>query len=524
MRGLIQDVIRAWIGGCLCLLGRFYAFRHRRRVRSHVVDQAALRQRYDIGDDTEIHAFGAEQEAHIARFVEGCTEPVQMAETSGSTGRPKKLAYPKSRIEEVKGIYVEAFARLFVARGMRRWSFYVFSALSEDQSLSSLMLEEGKRTPYLSGLQAPYRLQRDPSFSPLVETYGVDALRLWVLALSNPGCLYCTNPSTLSTFLDAMESQWQQVSALARRFHESGLDGAGGRLARRLYSRGWRQRVERIATARSPLSLLDCAPAISLLCCWDGGYVRPFLDRIYGHLPRDRVPHVPMYSMSTETVATLPDFSGEGIAFLPMAPGVLYEFLPLDAAEAPTSLIAPEALEPGGEYTMVVSDAYGLRRYQTEDIFRCEGLVGGLPDLRFQRRRGLAWSFTGEKLTGEQLEEVLGQLRRIPGTEAWAWMSCAPSQPATGLPHYRLLLVGEGGAPTEAQRRELCTVFDAALSTINREYASKRQSGRLGEPGLESLELEEFVGLVGGDRQRKGWQSQFKFLPLVCRSWEALKG
>ena len=41
---------------------------------------------------------------------------------------------------------------------------------------------------------------------------------------------------------------------------------------------------------------------------------------------------------------------------------------------------------------------------------------------------------------------------------------------------------------------------------------------------MPNSELEEFVGLVGGDRQRKGWQSQFKFLPLVCRSWEALKG
>ena len=35
---------------------------------------------------------------------------------------------------------------------------------------------------------------------------------------------------------------------------------------------------------------------------------------------------------------------------------------------------------------------WGLRRYDTDDVFRCQGLVDGLPDLRFVRRAGLAWS------------------------------------------------------------------------------------------------------------------------------------
>ena len=36
-------------------------------------------------------------------------------------------------------------------------------------------------------------------------------------------------------------------------------------------------------------------------------------------------------------------------------------------------LLEPGSLEEGQCYVLVVSDQWGLRRYQTEDVFRCEG-------------------------------------------------------------------------------------------------------------------------------------------------------
>ena len=55
--------------------------------------------------------------------------------------------------------------------------------------------------------------------------------------------------------------------------------------------------------------------------------MKPFLDRLAKHLPAPRYKLIPMYSMSTETIETLPNFRGEDVAFLPIAAGVVYEFI-----------------------------------------------------------------------------------------------------------------------------------------------------------------------------------------------------
>ena len=75
--------------------------------------------------------------------------------------------------------------------------------------------------------------------------------------------------------------------------------------------------------------------------------------------------------------------------------------------------------------------------------------MGGIPDLRFLRRSGLAYSFTGEKLTGEQLAEAFGIIRGdYPAMEGADFLTCFPSQPDTDpIPHYKLTLIRGDGLP-----------------------------------------------------------------------------
>jgi hypothetical protein len=211
------------------------------------------------------------------------------------------------------------------------------------------------------------------------------------------------------------------------------------------------------------------------------------------HLPSTRYKLIPMYSMSTETVETLPYFRGEDISFFPIGAGVVYEF----TEEA--DLLEPRQLEPGKLYAMVVSDGYGLRRYQTDDLFLCKRKINGLPDLAFARRRSLEYSFTGEKVTAEQLSVVFDQLRTLyPSLLADKFFTCVPSQPPHALPHYKLLLIGEQRA---YNLHLLATRCDELLSAINCEYKSKRASGRLGPITFVEASMKDFP-------------SQFKFLPL----------
>lgn len=232
--------------------------------------------------------------------------------------------------------------------------------------------------------------------------------------------------------------------------------------------------------------------------------MKPFLDRLATHLPSPRYELIPMYSMSTETIETLPYFRDREAAFLPLAPGVVYEFM--DDAE---NLLNAHQLEPDKLYAMIVSDAYGLRRYQTNDLFLCKRKILGLPDLSFVRRRTLEYSFTGEKLTAEQLSIVFEQLRTSYGELlADSFLTCVPSYP----PHYKVLLIGDSNV--ENSHDFLAARCDELLCEINCEYRSKRASGRLGPVEVVSTKFKDFVAMNGN------WETQFKFLPLIMSSFD----
>ncbi len=210
-----------------------------------------------------------------------------------------------------------------------------------------------------------------------------------------------------------------------------------------------------------------------------------------------------MYSTSTETIETLPDFHGEDISFLPLAAGVVYEFIEDAALDEVDNLLDPHQLEPGKLYAMVVSDAYGLQRYQTDDLFLCKRILNGLPDLAFVRRRSLEYSFTGEKLTAEQLTKVFEQLRAIyPSLLADRFLTCVPTLGA--VPHYQLVVLGDQRSFTQSSQNFIATHCDELLSQINCEYRSKRSSGRLGPIECTNAKTKDFA-----------WETQFKFLPLI---------
>jgi hypothetical protein len=296
-------------------------------------------------------------------------------------------------------------------------------------------------------------------------------------------------------------------------------------IARRLRSRGSQQRLAHIAQSATPLPLELCAPAVEAYICWTGGYVKPFLDRVAQYLPSERYRLIPMYSMSTETVETVSYFHDDTVAFVPLASCVLYEFIEETAEDKPENLRNMDQLQVGKTYTMIVSDPHGLRRYQTDDVFLCRAIISGLPDLVFIRRRGLEYSFTGEKLTAEQVSAVFQTLRNeYPLLEAQKFLSCMPSQPPNeSIPHYKVLAIGEASKGPNVPVDELTRRCDQLFGEINCEYKSKRESGRLGQVRFMHVTPDEFIVRISGSPHSNGCEAQFKFLPLYRRTWEVLK-
>jgi hypothetical protein len=499
MRTLLNDYLRYVIGWNIKFLGLVGSGTQLVQIISFRANQKRLKRKYGIRPDTPLRSYGPQVEQSIRNAAQVHGPSARFATTSGSTGKPKEILYTPRRLFALKLIFSDMFARACFACRIARTSLYVFSSFETDTSLTSLLLDERTLPNYLSTLQAPYRVQHHPAIRSLVSKYSATAVRLWLLTVSNPGVLYSTNPSTLSTFLDELTSDWPRSSRLIKDWcnDPASFSPAVHKIFQRLKSRGYSKRLKQIALSDGPMSLASCAPAVKTHICWTGGYVQPFLDRLAKHLPAPRYTLIPMYSMSTETIETLPHFGDHHPVFLPLAPGVVYEFI-----DDTNTLLDADQLQPGHLYEMVISDAYGLKRYRTDDLFRCERKMHNLPDLSFVRRRTLQYSFTGEKLTGEQLSTVFDQLRAMyPALLTDRFLTCVPSQP----PHYKVLLIGDSRPGDD----KLAATCDALLCEINCEYRTKRASGRLGPIEVVNINLNEFV------QANPTWETQFKFLPLI---------
>ena len=516
MRAGVNDFLRSIIGLGIYVFGLVATGLMRLRMLCYRRNQRRLKRKYGITRDTSVLSYGPQVVQAIAtkkHKMAASNILCFFAATSGSTGEAKQILYTKLRLRALKFTFSEMFASACYAFSIKRTSLYVFNSFERDASLTSLLLDEHNLPSYTSTLQAPYRVQHSPTIRALAAKYGSAAVRLWILTISNPGVLYSTNPSTISTFLGELERDWHRSSKLIRDWYTAAASFTPEvhKIARRLESYGCNERVKQIATSDAPLPLSSCAPAVETYICWTGGYVKPFLDRLEKQLPSSRYKLIPMYSMSTETIETLPYFRGD--AFFPIAAGVVYEFTGEKTPNHAESLLNADQLEPGKLYAMVVSDAYGLQRYQTDDLFLCRRKINGLPDLAFVRRRNLEYSFTGEKLTAEQLTIVFDQLRALyPSLLADRFLTCVPAQSSDAVPHYELLLVGDQHGSPDSIHDLIAGRCDELLGEINCEYRSKRSSGRLGPIQCTHADIRDFAETFSNN---SAWETQFKFLPLL---------
>ncbi|TNE84967.1 MAG: hypothetical protein EP330_26540 [Deltaproteobacteria bacterium] len=501
-------------------LGRWVTGRTEKVIDGWHADQQRLRAAYGVGEDTPIRGYDEALRAHMEAMP-----GARLAETSGSTKRPKVIAYTPARLKSVQKSFAGVTLRTVHALGSQRPVVFTLASLAEDGSFTALMTQV--EPSLLDVLVTPHAILPLPALRPLIAEYGVHALRMWAMVLSNPGWLYSTNPSTQVAFFHALQSDWMRHTALVRAFRAdpARYGPEVHRLAMRIASSGWEQRADTVIAAEQALPP-EAWLSLEVSCAWDGGNNGPYVRQLEAWLPS--ATFVPMFSMSTETLETLTVYDGQQARFLPIAPGVLYEFLPAEAEiDDPAMLVGADRLEAGREYVLVASDGYGLRRYMTEDVFLCRGHYRGLPDLHFLRRRGLTWSFTGEKLTGAQIEaawEAVGEahpaLSRVQAT-------VIPTEPpGERLPGYRVVLANTGAKPEDCpDDATVAACWDEALGAINEEYLHKRESDRLRAPVAEWVDYDALAQALRGERgeaEGRGWDSQFKLLPMICRRYEEL--
>ena len=235
---------------------------------------------------------------------------------------------------------------------------------------------------------------------------------------------------------------------------------------------------------------------VVFLANWTGGTVKLYLPRLrelFGDVPiRD------IGLLASEGRFSIPvrDKTPAGIAEITSN---FLEFIPAAERERenPPTLRAHE-LEVGAEYFLVVTNFAGLWRYNIDDRIRVVETFGGSPVFEFLSRGLHTSSITGEKITEHQVVEAM----RIACGRLGAATERFVLQGRFGrLPHYELRL--EPRAGLDAGR--LADETDRALCELNVEYASKRESGRLGPivakplaPGAMRRNEDEKIRARGG--------------------------
>lgn len=429
------------------------------------------------------------QKDRLQQFFDKMHGPKYFAQTSGTTKEPKLVPYDLKRTKYLQKTFLRSMITLTRDFPGQK-TFFVFASLHKDSSLTSGMMDEGKDPSYLELLQAPYRYLHTKEGRALIERVGELTARVMVLAITQPRFLYATNPSTLTFFLKELEVRWKEVRVRMKNV-PPGLMRLSDRNGERLM-------MTFLIREKAP-TIKELLPDLHAVITWDGGYVKTFLDQLKASLPG--IQFLPMYSMSTESIETLPHRIGEKIYFLPLARGMYPEFKETESEK----ILAPFDLTPGKNYELIVSDEWGLRRYDTGDIFLVNGMIDGIPDLSFIRRKGINSSLTGEKLTEEHALELANVLRKKIPELGKLPLTLFPVSKDNGI-GYELAIIGRVNVHSE-----LSVMAGEELGKINSEYEAKVTSGRLRPLKVTVMTEQELAALMG---KEKDWESQFKVLPL----------
>ncbi|MCC3767423.1 GH3 auxin-responsive promoter family protein [Streptomyces sp. UNOC14_S4] len=312
------------------------------------------------------------------------------------------------------------------------------------------------------------------------------------------------NPSTLISLRDLIAERGED---LVRDLREGTLEGRpfgepDPAAARRLAS----------VLARDGFTLKDVWPSLTLYSCWLSSSAGLYQSKLDAVLPG--VGKMPFMSCGTEGVTTIP--VDTSLDSQPLAVHQAYfEFVPADVplgelvgTGAPVDTLLFDEVEPGRDYHLIMTQGNGLYRLWSGDIYRVDRVVDGTPWIHFVHRDGVFHSFTGEKITEAQVTQAIEQAMAAGDLGSGLYL-CGPQW---GEPPY-YAVVGEVPRPHPELDSALSDAVDEALKAINIEYASKRDSGRLGP--LEFFTVPpDTVAAYTESRRQQGNTTQYKYKPF----------
>jgi hypothetical protein len=240
--------------------------------------------------------------------------------------------------------------------------------------------------------------------------------------------------------------------------------------------------LEEIVRRTGTLYPKDYWPSDCILGNWMGGSMGAYLRQYPAYFGDTPVRDVGL--IASEGRMTIPMSDGTASGTLDVTTH-FFEFIPEDEIKSPQpTVLAAHEIVPGRNYYILLTTAYGLYRYNIYDVVRCTGFHNQTPLVEFLSKGSLFSNLTGEKVSeyhvSGAMADALRQLNMSVNTYSLA--PCWDDH----LPYYGLF-VEKGDIPDRATAQKLAQNLERRLCEMNEEYASKRQSLRLGPIRIEVL-------------------------------------
>jgi hypothetical protein len=311
------------------------------------------------------------------------------------------------------------------------------------------------------------------------------------LRLSLPrrvGMIIAANPSTLVNLARAGD---QEKESLIRDLHDGTLSerfeiapdirAALGRKIRKRHVERARE-LEGIVRRSGTLYPRDYWPKDCIIGNWMGGSVGAYLrhfPRYYGATPvRD------IGLLASEGRMTIPLTDGTPSGVLDVTTHY-FEFIPEDEGDSPQpTVLAAHELQEGKSYFILPTTAFGLYRYNIHDVVRVTGFHNQTPLIEFLSKGAHFANITGEKLSEYHVAGAMGHVLQQLNVTLTAY-SLAPCW-NDETPYYGLF-VERGDLAGREEGIRLAEALDRRLAEVNVEYATKRESRRLGPVRLQLL-------------------------------------
>ena len=443
---------------------------------------------------------------------------LMFALTSGSTAEPKYVPVTEA--------FLQNYRRGWNAFGVRALSDHPGSFLRHIVQVSSPMDEHrapsGVPCGAITGIMAATqkRLVRKYYVAPCCVAYIADpAARYYtIMRLAVPkdvAFMITANPATQLKLARAVDAQAER---LIRDVRDGTLDTSlpvPPEIRVQLTSR---MRPDP-PTARRLEAIKECTGRLlpkdywnlSFLANWTGGTMGLYLAQYAEYFGAAPVRDIGL--LASEGRMSIPIADGTAAGVLDVS-GNFFEFVPVEEADAerPMVLRAHE-VEVGREYEILLTTDAGFYRYRIGDVVRVTAFHGPTPLIEFLHKGANTCSLTGEKLTERQVMLAFEQARA--GIEFGAVQFVLT--PRWADPPYYVLHVDASGIPNPVAA-DLAQRMEVALRRVNIEYASKRETDRLGPVRVNVLPEGTLARMHAKRSARRGASNeQYKPQYLYCR-------